>query len=197
VDDATTWDAEAETFDREPDHGLADPECRAAWRDLLADALPEAPSRVADLGCGTGSLTLLLAEAGHAVTGVDLSPAMVARARAKAGDVAELVIGDAAAPPLTPASYDVALCRHVLWALPDPAAALERWVGLLAPGGRLVLVEGRWGSPPSSGTSGLTAAQTIALVEATGRTAELRRLPEPVFWGRAIDDERYLVVSRS
>jgi SAM-dependent methyltransferase len=91
----------------------------------------------------------------------------------------------------------VALCRHVLWALPDPAAALERWVGLLAPGGRLVLVEGRWGSPPSSGTSGLTAAQTIALVEATGRTAELRRLPEPVFWGRAIDDERYLVVSRS
>ena len=29
------WDAEAESFDEEPDHGLADPACRAAWRDLL------------------------------------------------------------------------------------------------------------------------------------------------------------------
>ena len=152
--------------------------------------LPDPPARVADLGCGTGTLSLLLAEEGYAVTGVDFSPAMVERARAKAGHVAAFHVGDAAEPPLEPASYDVVLSRHVLWALPDPAAALERWIGLLAPGGRLVLVEGRW----STG-GGLTSGQTLDLVRAAGREARLRPMPEPVFWGREIDDERYLVVS--
>ena len=39
--------------------------------------------RVADLGCGTATLSLLLAEAGYGVDGVDFSPAMVELARAK------------------------------------------------------------------------------------------------------------------
>lgn len=186
------WDREAETFDQEPDHGLADPDCRAAWRSLLLDHLPPAPARVADLGCGTGTLALLLAEEGHDVTGVDLSPAMVERARAKAGAVARFLVGDAAAPPLEPSSYDVVLCRHVLWTMPDPVAALERWVGLLAPGGRLVMVEGRWHTG-----GGLTSTQTVDLLRLAGREAEVRPMPEPVLWGGPIDDERYLVVSPS
>jgi hypothetical protein len=73
--------------------------------------------------------------------------------------------------------------------MPDPAATLRRWIGLLAPGGRLILVEGSW----STG-AGLTAAEARALVESTGREAELRMLPEATYWGREIEDERYLVV---
>jgi SAM-dependent methyltransferase len=42
-----------------------------------------ASSAVLEIGCGTGRLTLPLARAGHAVTGIDLSPAMLARARSK------------------------------------------------------------------------------------------------------------------
>ncbi len=53
---------------------------RAAWRELLRPLLPPAPARVLDPGCGTGSLAVLLAGAGHDVTGVDFAPAMVARA---------------------------------------------------------------------------------------------------------------------
>jgi SAM-dependent methyltransferase len=183
------WDGEAAAFDAEPDHGLADPDVREAWRALLLGALPPAPARVADLGCGTGTLSLLLAEEGYDVTGVDFSPEMVRRARAKVGDAVRVLEGDAADPPLAEASYDVVLCRHVLWALPSPAAALARWVSLLAPGGRLVLVEGSW----STG-AGLTADETVALVEATGRAARLTRLPEAAYWGREVGDERYLVV---
>ena len=188
------WNSEAATFDEAADHGLRDPGVRAAWRDLLLDRLPPAPSRVADLGCGTGTLSLLLAEAGHTVDGVDYSPEMVRRAVAKAGgrDDVHFVVGDAAAPPLAPAAYDVALCRHVLWALPDPAAALRRWLGLLAPSGRLVLVEGRW----STG-GGLSAADTVGLVERAGRRATVTLLPQARYWGREIDDERYVVVSSS
>lgn len=185
------WDAEAEGFDDEPDHGLRDPVVRDAWRALLTSALPAAPARVADLGCGTGTLALLLAEEGYTVDGVDFSPVMVRRARDKAAGATgvSFVVADAAEPPLTTAAYDVVLCRHVLWALPDPAAALARWHELLAPGGRVVLVEGSW----STG-AGLTAEETVALVEGSGLRAALRRLPEAVYWGRDIADERYLVV---
>ena len=197
------WDREAETFDEAADHGLAHPTCRAAWRELLLEVLPLAPAKVADLGCGTGTLSLLLAEEGYDVTGVDFSPEMVSRARSKAGHAATFHEADAADPPLEPAAYDVVLCRHVLWALPSPAAALARWVRLLAPSGRLVVVEGRWSTgalrdgrcAPSSGTTGLTADQTVGLLRDAGRQPELRPMAEPVYWGREIGDERYLVVS--
>jgi SAM-dependent methyltransferase len=191
-DDIALWDAEAEAFDEAADHGLRDPGVRAAWRSLLVSLVPAPPARVADLGCGTGTLSLLLADEGHAVDGVDFSPAMVTRARAKAEGRRDVrfVVGDAAAPALDRAAYDVVLCRHVLWALPDPTAALRRWVDLLAPGGRLVLVEGRWFNG-----AGLSAAETVRLVEATGRPAELTLLSEPAYWGREITDERYVVRS--
>lgn len=187
------WDAEAEAYDEPADHGLADPEVRAAWRALLRDALPPAPARIADLGCGTGSLTLLLAEDGFAADAVDFSPAMVARARAKLTGVAGVTIarGDASEPPLRRAAYDAVLCRHVLWAMPDPAAAVGRWLDLLMPGGRLVLVEGSW----STG-AGLTAAQTVGLVADAGRRADLTLLDDPALWGGPTTDERYLVTCR-
>lgn len=187
---AAQWDAEAATFDDEPDHGLRDPAVRTIWRGMLLSVLPPAPARVTDLGCGTGTLSELLADEGYSVDGVDLSPAMVERARAKAGDRCSFVVADAADPPLATASYDVVLCRHVLWALPDPTAALRRWVSLLAPGGRLVLVEGSWQTG-----AGLTAEETVALLAGVGRAATVRHLPEAAWWGREIDDERYLVVS--
>jgi RimJ/RimL family protein N-acetyltransferase/SAM-dependent methyltransferase len=187
---AAAWDAEAESFDDAADHGLRDPAVRAAWRDLLTSVLPRTPARVADLGCGTGSLSLLLAEMGYDVHGVDLSPAMVERAVAKRGGAASPVfrVGDAAQPPLDGA-FDVVLCRHVLWSLPDPAAALARWGDLLSDGGRLVLVEGHW----STG-AGLTAAEMLALLASVGRAGVVRHLPEAAYWGRAITDERYVVV---
>jgi SAM-dependent methyltransferase len=185
------WDAEAAGFDDEPDHGLRDPLVRAAWRDLLLEHLPPAPARVADVGCGTGTLSVLLAGEGYDVAGIDLSPEMIVRAKAKAAGLnATFAVGDAADPDLPAGSFDVVLSRHVLWALPDPAAGLARWVELLAPGGRLLLVEGRWFTG-----GGLAAADTEALVRATGRGAVVRHLREPVYWGKDIDDERYLLLS--
>jgi SAM-dependent methyltransferase len=187
------WDAEALTFDEAPDHGLADPETRAAWRELLLAHLPPAPARVADLGCGTGTLSVLLADEGYDVHGVDLSPEMIDRARSKAGDRSvAFAVGDASDPDLPTGGFDVVLSRHVLWALPDPVAGLRRWCDLLAPGGRLLLVEGRWFND-----AGLSAADTQALLAEVDRGCVVRHLPEPVFWGREIDDERYLVLSEA
>ena len=76
--------------------------------------------------------------------------------------------------------------------MPDPVAAFATWVELLAPGGVMVLVEGRWGTG-----AGLTASAAEAIVRTTRSEATVRHLPEDVFWGKAIDDERYLLTSRA
>ncbi|MEU4546786.1 class I SAM-dependent methyltransferase [Nonomuraea dietziae] len=193
------WDRAAATFDQEADHGLLDPEVRAAWRERLISWLPAQPSRVLDVGCGTGTLARLLAEEGHTVTGVDLSPRMVELARAKVvGLPVEVLTGDAADPPVGEARFDVLLCRHVVWTMPDPHAALRRWRELVRPGGRLVLVEGRWGTGSAEGTpwSGGVTAETLSLALrdlVTGLRVE--PLPDPRLWGKHIDDERYALIA--
>ncbi|MGW2702228.1 class I SAM-dependent methyltransferase [Streptomyces sp. NPDC001340] len=188
------WDAAATAFDDEPDHGLRAPEVRAGWAALLRSWLPEHPADVLDLGCGTGSLSLLATEQGHRVTGVDSAPAMVERARAKlAGRDATVLHGDAAAPPVGERRYDVVLVRHVLWTLPDPARVLRHWRTLLRPGGRFVLVEGVWGTLTPVG---IPADRLTALLAPVAGHVRVERLSgDPVLWGKAVDDERYAVVA--
>jgi SAM-dependent methyltransferase len=192
--DAAYWDSQADTFDNEADHGLRDPRTRAAWRELLLAHLPPAPAAVADLGCGTGSLSVLLAAEGYAVTGLDFAPAMIKTARAKAraaGVSARFVLSDAAAPDLPAASFDVVLARHVLWAMRDTARTLAGWIRLLLPGGTLALVEGRW----STG-AGLTTAEAGRAVLRQRGDATITALDDPALWGGPVSDERYLLVSR-
>jgi SAM-dependent methyltransferase len=189
------WDTEADTFDDAVDHGLRDPVARDRWRTLLGTAVAQPAARIADLGCGTGTLSVLLAELGHRVHGVDFSPRMIDRARAKAmaADVAirpTFVVADAADPPLVAGGFDVVLSRHVLWAMPDVGQTLDRWLALLAPGGALVLVEGRWWTG-----GGLAAEDAVRLVSERGREAVVSLLPDPALWGGPISDERYLLVS--
>jgi len=140
------WDRDSETYDRSPTHAITDAVESAAWRQVLVSALPAPPTRVLDAGAGTGALSILAAELGHDVTALDLSPEMLARAREKAaarGLDLRFVVGSAAEPP--PGPFDVVLERHVLWTLPDPAAALARWRDVTSPRGRLVVLEGVWG----------------------------------------------------
>ncbi|WP_327674996.1 class I SAM-dependent methyltransferase [Kitasatospora sp. NBC_00458] len=207
------WNAAAPTFDDEPDHGLGAERTRAAWTRAVGGWLPPAPADVLDVGCGTGSLSLLLAEAGHRVTGVDLAPAMVARARRKlaaAGLPARFLVGDAAAPPTGDGSFDAVLSRHLLWTLPDPGAALTQWAARLRPGGLLVLVEGRWRESGPPGVPYVAGAELLPWnggVGADDLAAAVRPLVtelriEPLdtdadLWGRPVDDERYALIART
>ena len=194
MDPARFWDEQAAAFDSEPDHGLRDIAIRRAWRELLRAALPNRSSQIVDLGCGTGSLTVLLAAEGHVVTGLDVAPRMVAAAIAKARSAnvhADIRLGDASNPDLPPKSVDVVLARHVVWSLPDPRDALERWAALLAEGGRFVLIEGRW----STGT-GIGASELEAVLPEGFRRTELQFLSDSDLWGTEISDDRYLMVAR-
>jgi len=139
------WDNAATTFDNEPDHGLRQPAIRQAWMTLLQTTLLPSLTTVLDIGCGTGSLSLVLTDLGHTVTGVDFSPEMIARATEKATHATSPIqfrVMDASQPDFPAQHFDAIVCRHLLWALPQPEDALQRWVELLKPQGRLILIEG-------------------------------------------------------
>lgn len=140
------WDEDAATYDDSPRHRPTDPMVLAAWTAALERVLPPPPAHVLDCGAGTGFLSLVVARLGHQVTALDLSPAMLDRLRARARDEGlhvETVAGTATEPP--GGAFDAVVERHLLWTLPDPAAALAAWRAA-APEGRLVLVESLWGT---------------------------------------------------
>lgn len=111
---------------------------------LVRELAPTPGERVLDLGSGRGAVLIPMAEAvgasGHA-TGIDLAPGMVEALRADldASGVtnADVRLDDAAAPELAGAAFDVLASSLVLFFLPEPAAALRRWLPLLVPGGRI------------------------------------------------------------
>lgn len=78
------------------------------------------------------------------LTGVDLSPEMLALARKRAAELGrqvELREGDAHALDLDDASFDVVLCTYSLCNIPDPERAVGEMKRVLRPGGKLVLVD--------------------------------------------------------
>ena len=109
--------------------------------DLVAQVGATDPGSVADLGCGPGNLTAVLARRwpGAAVTGVDNSPEMIAAAQAtEARQVPNLsfALGDVAGwQPERP--VDVLVCNAVLQWVPGHDELLLRWADQLAPGGWL------------------------------------------------------------
>lgn len=117
-------------------------------RDLARPFLEAAPrgGRVLDVGCGGGQLALAMLERRDDldVTGLDLSPSQVARARARTarfGGRARFVRGSALELPFADASFDgvvsVASIKH--W--PDQARGFAECVRVLKPGGGLVVGE--------------------------------------------------------
>ena len=191
---SSTWDEAAPAFDDEPYHGLRDPQVRAAWTALLQTCLPAAPASILDVGCGTGSLSVLLAELGYIVTGIDSSSAMLGLAAAKAaaaGVPVSFRLMDAAEPHLTPHQFAAVICRHVLWALPNQTQVLQHWMKLLQPHGRLVLIQGFWHTGAGLIARDLEAALPPGLTLA----ARLNLSAQPELWGRVVTDERYALLA--
>ena len=110
---------------------------RPAMLDLAGDV---SGRRILDAGCGSGPLAAALHAKGARVTGFDVSTAMVALARQRLGDDADLHVADLAVPlPFADAEFDDVVCSLVLHYLEDwdrPLAELRR---VLKPGGRLIL----------------------------------------------------------
>src|SRR6266436_2391423 len=159
---AAHWGRRAPGFDEGFGHSIRTSAERAAW-DRIFDLvlMGRGPLDALDAGCGTGFLSFELAARGHRVTGVDFAPAMLAEARRKAAERSASIRfeeADAEQLPFAPGSFGLVISRHLLWTLPHPEAAIDEWVRVLRPGGRLVVVDGQFdagaaAAPPGSARS--------------------------------------------
>ncbi|MFO0761315.1 MAG: methyltransferase domain-containing protein [Byssovorax sp.] len=134
--------------------------------------------RVLLAGVGTGA-DLPLLPAGVSALGVDLSPAMLAQARARlplAGREVALVEGDAQALPVEDASFDAAVLNLILSVVPDGAACLRESLRALRPGGRAVVFDKFVPDDrrPSRGRRLLNLGSTLFGTDITRRFADLR-----------------------
>jgi ArsR family transcriptional regulator len=112
----------------------------------VLEALGSTPIRdLLDLGTGTGRMLQLLAPRAQRAVGLDASHAMLSVARAnleKAGlNRIELRQGDIYAPPFPRNTFDLVVIHQVLHYLDDPARALREAGRLVAPGGRILVVD--------------------------------------------------------
>jgi SAM-dependent methyltransferase len=115
---------------------------RSPLARLLDEAIPD-DARVLDLGCGTGQMTIFLANGKRLVVGADLTRASLALAAdaARRFDVerAFFVETDLRRPGLAEGRFDVVLSLGVLHHTPDPRAAFASLARLARPGGVIVV----------------------------------------------------------
>ncbi|WP_440769685.1 class I SAM-dependent methyltransferase [Natronorubrum sp. DTA28] len=203
------WGGRADSFDDDSQHGIHSEEQREAWLSVLRPWTGDTPQQVLDVGCGTGVISLLLAELGHDVTGVDFAPEMLEQARAKVEQSelsAEFQHGDAENLAQREDTYDLVTARHLIWTLPAPENAIDEWQRVVHPGGRIVLIEGHWdfdetfegyeeihddlplydGRPPE---------ELAAFLREQGlENVEYDPLAESALWGQEPNYEKYIMV---
>ena len=124
--------------DHEADY---DRQLEVSGNALIDAAHLDERSRVLDAGCGTGSTSLAAARRARHVLGIDLSPVMIERARARAArhTNVDFEVADAQTAAFEP-SFDVVISRFGLMFFADPHAAFGNLRRALVPGGRLAAV---------------------------------------------------------
>jgi SAM-dependent methyltransferase len=180
--------------------------------DLAAVVELRAGQRVLDAGAGTGAFSLILARVpGLVVTALEPAPEMLARLRSKPElrDIATAA-GFCDAPEdrqhFSAATFDVIASRQLVNGLFDPLAAFANWRHWLAPGGKLVVVEGLYDRSSWTGTwqgeidtlpasTPATTALVPYLLETAGFRVEAVRMMDAVNALPSTRTPRYVVVA--
>jgi ubiquinone/menaquinone biosynthesis C-methylase UbiE len=108
--------------------------------ELLHSRVPVDATRVLDVGCGTGRLTIRLIEPGRSCVGVDVSPEMIRRAERRGAGLkgVSFVCGDFLEMESDPVGFDCVVSAAALHHMPVEAA-IDRMKQVLRPRGRLII----------------------------------------------------------
>ncbi len=156
---------------------------RRALLPWLDECVRRPGRRALDLGCGVGRWSLELATRGYDVTGVDVSPSMIARAERVArqrGVRCTFEVADLNTLRLA-RQFDLIVCVTVLQHVLDPrqaAQGIERLAAHLAPGGRAILLEAAPSRPSDRCNTAVFCARTVQWYRQALQDAGLRVIAE-------------------
>ncbi|MBR1730364.1 MAG: class I SAM-dependent methyltransferase [Selenomonadaceae bacterium] len=151
-----------------------------AWLSLIQKHLPnQKPLKILDVGTGAGFFAILLANCGHKVTGIDMSPKMIheskknmfefgCRAEFKLMNAQELIFDDE--------TFDVVISRNLTWTLPDVMQAYQEWHRVLKVGGVLINFDSDYGDKNFLNEETCSKAQVVdeMLIECNAIKDELK-----------------------
>lgn len=115
------------------------------WLGEISKYIPDGKTiKILDVGCGTGYFEIILGQAGHNITGIDLTEEMIH----KANDMISIykldkknvkaIVMDAEKLDFEDETFDMILSRNLTWTLPHPIEAYQEWKRVLKKGGILL-----------------------------------------------------------
>lgn len=141
------WDARAKRFGELRRAEFAGVR-RSRWLTEIIPTLGENPKRILDIGTGTGFFAILLAQIGHQVDGIDLSPGMIHEATRQAREnrvQCLFSIMDAMTLSFPDDTFDAIVTRNLTWTLPNVELAYREWFRVLKPCGVLLNFDADYG----------------------------------------------------
>ena len=135
------WNLRAEGYSESNMNELED-ENRIRWVNTIMRYAPEKERlKILDIGCGPGFFSILMAQCGHDVTGVDYSDEMIAHAKENAEIMHQNIRFkrmDAQHLEFEDGTFDLVVTRNVTWVLEDPVQAYREMLRVLRHGGKIV-----------------------------------------------------------
>jgi ubiquinone/menaquinone biosynthesis C-methylase UbiE len=121
---------------------------KQAWTDIiLENAGKSTKMKILDVGTGPGFFAIIMSQAGHDVTAIDCTEAMLAEAKANAknaGITADFRVSDGQKLEFDNESFDLIISRNVAWTLIDARQAYSEWQRVLKPDGKIVIFDANW-----------------------------------------------------
>lgn len=141
------WSKRAEGYSQTNQEELAT-EKRTIWQNLILSHAPKKDVlKILDVGTGPGFIAITLALAGHDVTAVDVTQAMLEQANKNANKYQvkiDFVLSDVQSLPFADNTFDLVVMRNVTWDLNKPLNGYKEWLRVLKKGGRLLNFDANW-----------------------------------------------------
>lgn len=151
------WTKRSDSFQEQRRAELHD-DIAQRWLKEILQYVPKKRLKILDVGCGSGFFTILMAQQGHEVIGVDLTADMITRARELAAEEkadCTFQVMDAENLEFADEAFDMVISRNLTWTLTDAERAYSEWLRVLKKGGCLLNFDANYGISDCSDTSQL------------------------------------------